>query len=233
MKLIDHYLSLEQIVSDTDSFLQEVSEELRRDRLYRNIRKYGWLAILLVVLVVGGAMYREYLKSKTETAAQLFGTSIINALGEKNIDDRISKLQKINAPGDNAKVVIAMLLSAELNGSESPALEKSSLSTITEGSSIDAHYRELFNFKILLGSAETLSLEERATAFEALSKPGNPFRLLAEEQLALIELEQGYIDNAVEKISQILLDAELTAGLRNRATQMMIALGKDPELINN
>lgn len=233
MKLIDHYLSLEQIVSDTDSFLQEVSEELRRDRLYRNIRKYGWLAILLVVLVVGGATYREYLKSKTETAAQLFGTSIINALGEKNIDDRISKLQKINAPGDNAKVVIAMLLSAELNGSESSTLEKSSLSTITEGSSIDAHYRELLNFKILLGSAETLSLEERATAFEALSKPGNPFRLLAEEQLALIELEQGYIDNAVEKISQILLDAELTAGLRNRATQMMIALGKDPELINN
>ena len=220
-------------MSDTDSFLQEVSEELRRDRLYRNIRKYGWLAILLVVLVVGGATYREYLKSKTETAAQLFGTSIINALGEKNIDDRISKLQKINAPGDNAKVVIAMLLSAELNGSESPALEKSSLSTITEGSSIDAHYRELLNFKILLGSAETLSLEERASAFEALSKPGNPFRLLAEEQLALIELEQGYIDNAVEKISQILLDAELTAGLRNRATQMMIALGKDPELINN
>ncbi|MDA9612802.1 hypothetical protein N9S22_01675 [Paracoccaceae bacterium] len=220
-------------MSDTDSFLQEVSEELRRDRLYRNIRKYGWLAILLVVLVVGGAAYREYLKSKAETAAQLFGTNIIDALGEKNIDDRISKLQKINAPGDNAKVVIAMLLSAELNGSESPTLEKSSLSTITEGSSIDDHYRELLNFKILLGSAETLSLEERATAFEALSKPGNPFRLLAEEQLALIQLEQGYIDNAVEKISQILLDAELTAGLRNRATQMMIALGKDPELINN
>ena len=233
MKLIDHYLSLEQIVSDTDSFLQEVSEELRRDRLYRNIRKYGWLAILLVVLVVGGAAYREYLKSKAETAAQLFGTNIIDALGEKNIDDRISKLQKINSPGDNAKVVIAMLLSAELNGSESPTLEKSSLSTMTEGSSIDAHFRELLNFKILLGSAESLSLEERATAFEALSKPGNPFRLLAEEQLALIELEQGYIDNAVEKISQILLDAELTAGLRNRATQMMIALGKDPELINN
>ena len=66
MKLIDHYLSLEQIVSDTDSFLQEVSEELRRDRLYRNIRKYGWLAILLVVLVVGGATYREYLKSKAK-----------------------------------------------------------------------------------------------------------------------------------------------------------------------
>ena len=97
-------------MSDTDSFLQEVSEELRRDRLYRNMRKYGWLAILLVVLIVGGATYREYVKNKDVTAAQLFGTSIINALSEENKADRISKLQKINAPNDNAKVVIACLL---------------------------------------------------------------------------------------------------------------------------
>ena len=220
-------------MSDTDSFLQEVSEELRRDKLYRNIRKYGWIAILLVVVIVGGATYREYLKSKDTKAAQLFGTSIIDALNEKNTDDRIAKLQTINSPGENAKVVIAMLLSAELGVSEKPTMAKSSLSSLTEGSSIDAHYRELLNFKILLGSAETMSLEERGTAFEALSKPGNPFRLLAEEQIALIDLEQGKTDNAIEKISQILLDSELTAGLRNRATQMMIALGRDPKLIIN
>jgi hypothetical protein len=220
-------------VSDTDSFLQEVSEELRRDKLYRNIRKYGWIAILLVVVIVGGATYREYLKSKDTKAAQLFGTSIIDALNEKNTDDRIAKLQTINSPGENAKVVIAMLLSAELGVSEKPTMAKSSLSSLTEGSSIDTHYRELLNFKILLGSAETMSLEERVTAFEALSKPGNPFRLLAEEQIALIDLEQGKTDNAIEKISQILLDSELTAGLRNRATQMMIALGRDPKLIIN
>ena len=77
-----------------------------------------------------------------------------------------------------------------------------------------------------------MNLDERLKAFSALSKPGNPFRLLAEEQMALIELELGNTDSAIEKISNILLDAELTAGLRNRATQMMIALGKDPELIN-
>ena len=77
-----------------------------------------------------------------------------------------------------------------------------------------------------------MNLDERMKAFKALSKPGNPFRLLAEEQMALIELELGNTENAIEKISQILLDAELTTGLRNRATQMMIALGKDPELIN-
>ena len=220
-------------MSDTDSFLQEVSEELRRDRLYRNIRKYGWIAIVLVIVIVGAATYREYLKSQAKTEAELFGTSIIDALNEKNAADRISKLQKINAPSENAKAVVVMLLSAESIGSEPATLEMSSLNDIIESLSIDAHYRDLLNFKILLGSAEFMNLDEKIKSFEALSKPGNPFRLLAEEQIALIELELGNTDNAIEKISQILLDSELTVGLRNRATQMMMALGKDPELIKN
>ena len=219
-------------MSDTDSFLQEVSEELRRDKLYRNIRKYGWVAILLVVLIVGAATYREYLKSQAETEAELFGTSIIDALNEKNVADRIAKLQKINAPSENAKAIVAMLLSAEATGNETKIFEMSTLSDVTEKLSIDAHYRDLLNFKILLGSSEIMDIDERVKAFEGLSTPGNPFRLLAEEQIALIELELGNTDNAIQKISQILLDAELTAGLRNRATQMLIALGKDPELIN-
>ena len=219
-------------MSDTDSFLQEVSEELRRDRLYRNIRKYGWIAILLVVVIVGAATYREYQKSQAEMEAELFGTSIIDALTEKNAADRILKLQKINAPEENARAILAMLLSAEASANESATLEMSSLSEITQSLSIDAHYRDLLNFKILLGSAEIMDLDKRIIAFEVLSKPGNPFRLLAEEQIALIELELGNTDDAIEKISQILLDSELTTGLRNRATQMMIALGKDPELIN-
>ena len=219
-------------MSDTDSFLQEVSEELRRDRLYKNLRKYGWIAILLVILIVGAATYREYLKSQAATEAQLFGTSIIDALNEKNAVDRISKLQKINVPSENAKAILAMLLSAETNGNNSSGLENSTLSDITQSLSIDDHYRDLLNFKILLGSAETMNLDERRTAFEVLSKPGNPFRLLADEQMVLIEIELGNTEKAIKKISQILLDSELTAGLRNRATQMMIALGKDPELIN-
>ena len=219
-------------MSDTDSFLQEVSEELRRDRLYRNIRKYGWIAIVLVFIIVGAATYREYMKSQAKTEAELFGTSIIDALNQTDSADRISKLQEIIAPGHNSKAIVAMLLSAEAIGNESTALEMNGLKDVAESLSIDAHYRDLLNFKILLGSAEIMNVEERVKAYDTLSEPGNPYRLLAEEQMALIELELGNTDNAVKKISQILLDAELTSGLRNRATQMLIALGKDPELIN-
>ena len=219
-------------MSDTDSFLQEVSEELRRDRLYRNMRKYGWVAILLVTMIVGAATYREYLKSQTEKEAELFGTSIINALNEKNAPDRISKLQQINAPSENAKAVVAMLLSAEVSQSRSPKIEITTLRDVLDNQTIDAHYHELLKFKILLSSADIMNSDERKSAYVELSEPGNPFRLLAQEQLALIEIEKGNVDRAIERISQILLDAELTTGLRNRATQMLIALGQTPELIN-
>ena len=219
-------------MSDTDSFLQEVSEELRRDKLYRNMRKYGWIGLLLVVIIVGGAAYREYQKSQAAERAQLFGTNIIKALKEKKSVDRISKLQEIKAPSDNAKAVLAMLVSAEANNEEASIQELSKLADVVDDLDVEAHYRDLLNFKILLGSAEKMGLEERKSAFLKLSEPGNPFRLLAQEQIVLIELEQGNIDGAVEKISQILLDAELTVALRNRGTQMMIAPGKDPELIN-
>jgi len=215
-------------VSDTDSFLQEVSEELRRDKLYRNMRKYGWIGLLLVAIFVGGAAYREYQKSQAAQRAQLFGSNIIKALNEKNSKDRISKLQEIKAPSDNAKAVLTMLVSAEANNEEASSQDLSNLADVLEDLDVDAHYRDLLHFKILLGSAEKMALDERKSAFLKLSEPGNPFRLLAEEQLILIELEQGKIDSAIEKISQVLLDAEITVGLRNRATQMLIALGKDP-----
>ena len=204
-------------MSDTDSFLQEVSEELRRDKLFRTMRKYGWIGLLLVVIIVGGAAYREYQKSQAAERAQLFGTNIIKALKEKKSVDRISKLQEIKAPSDNAKAVLAMLVSAEANNEEASIQELSKLADVVDDLDVEAHYRDLLNFKILLGSAEKMELEERKSAFLKLSEPGNPFRLLAEEQIVLIELEQGNIDGAVEKISKILLDAELTVGLRNRA----------------
>ena len=141
-------------MSDTDSFLQEVSEELRRDKLYRNMRKYGWIGLLLVVIIVGGAAYREYQKSQAAERAQLFGTNIIKALNEKKSVDRISKLQEIKAPSDNAKAVLAMLVSAEANNEEASIQELSKLADVVDDLDVEAHYRDLLNFKILLGSAE-------------------------------------------------------------------------------
>ena len=56
-------------VSDTDSFIEEVSEEVRRDRLYGFFRKYAWVGILVVVTIVGGTAFLEFQKAKAKTKA--------------------------------------------------------------------------------------------------------------------------------------------------------------------
>jgi len=56
-------------MANTDSFIDEVNEEVRRDRLFAVFRKWAWLAILVVVVVVGGAAWFEYQRTQRTAAA--------------------------------------------------------------------------------------------------------------------------------------------------------------------
>jgi len=57
-------------VSETDSFIDEVSEEVRRDQLYGVFRKYVWIALGAVFLIVGAAAFNEWRKAQTRSANQ-------------------------------------------------------------------------------------------------------------------------------------------------------------------
>ena len=47
-------------MSNNESFIDEVTEEVRRDRLFAMFRKYGWIGVVLVLGVVGGAAYTDW-----------------------------------------------------------------------------------------------------------------------------------------------------------------------------
>ena len=51
-------------MSNPDSFVDEVTDAVRRDRLFAAFRKYGWIGVVLVVLIVGGAAYNEWQKAQ-------------------------------------------------------------------------------------------------------------------------------------------------------------------------
>ena len=52
-------------MSTEDSFVDEVTDAVRSDRLYAAFRKYGWIGIVAVLLIVGGAGYNEWQKAQT------------------------------------------------------------------------------------------------------------------------------------------------------------------------
>ena len=75
-------------MSDTDSFIDKVSEEVRRDRLFVLMRKWGWIPILLVVLLVGGATFNEWSKARWRSSAQALGSDIMDAVQLADAADR-------------------------------------------------------------------------------------------------------------------------------------------------
>ena len=215
-------------MSDTDSFIDEVSEEIRREKLFKTFRKYGWLGVVLVVIVVGGTGYREYARAVEKTASETFGSSVLEALQENDPSARVAQLDTITAPNASAGAMIAMLQAAEMVSDNDGAGAAAKLESAAVNGDLDQMYRDILNFKRLAAADSGIETDDRRMGFEQLATPGNPLRLLAEEQLALIDLAAGDGDAAVNRLSIILEDAELTQGLRQRAGQLMIALGQDP-----
>lgn len=214
------------VVSETDSFIEEVTEEVRRDRLFGLMRRYGWIAVLVVLLVVGGAAYREYSRLNQQAAAQALGDALLAALANEDSDAQASALAEVQPENAEAAAVVAILQAGILADQDKLEDAFAALAPVVQNSNLAQDYRDLAQFKQLLYSTESLDAAERKAGFEALATPGKPLRVLAEEQLALLELQASNQEAAVARLKALLEDAEVTPSLRRRTQQLLIALGQ-------
>ena len=76
---------------------------------------------------------------------------------------------------------------------------------------------------------EKLTAAERDAALAELAQPGAPFRALAMEQQAIALMADGKTGEAVALARQVLQEPDATPGLQRRVTQLIVALGGDPD----
>ncbi len=212
-------------MSDADSFIEEVTEEVRRDRMFQLLKKYGWIGALGVVLIVGGAGLREYNKAKAQAAAEELGDKITASMQAPEAAARAEALGVIAAEGAGGAAVVKLLQAAALSESGDTEAAVALLNTVATDGGIEIIYRHTAAFKALALQAGSLSVQDRMLQYEALAAAGAPLRLLAEEQMALIEISEGQPEAAITRLSGLLQDAELTPDLRERAGQVIVALG--------
>jgi hypothetical protein len=207
-------------VSNNESFIDEVTEEVRRDRLFGYLRRYGWIGILAVVLIVGGAAWFEWQRARATAAAEARGDAMLDALSS---DDPISALRAIADAGE-AEPVRLLLIAGEQEAAGDVAAARATLDAVAALPGVDPLLRDLARLKGLM-LASDLPAPERLAGLEALSLPGAPYRLVALEQIALVQLEQGDTAAARATLAAVLEDAGLSAGMAARAEALAQALG--------
>ncbi|TNJ40856.1 hypothetical protein [Phaeobacter sp. B1627] len=212
-------------MSDTDSFIEEVTEEVRRDRLFLMLKRYGWIGAVAVVLIVGGAAWREYSQAQARSNAQAVGDAMTAALSAEDAAIRAEGLAAIHSDSAGAQAVVDMARAAALAEADQSAAAAEVMDGVATNGDLPQVYRDIAAFKSVLLKADSLAAEDRRLQLEALAAPGGSLQYLAAEQLALLDLEEGKTEAALARLREIAASEGVSRDLQDRVSQVIVALG--------
>lgn len=210
------------MANQSDTFIDEVTEELRRDRLYGAMRRYGWIVVLVIVAVVGFTAWREYSAAQDRAAAQAWGDAILAAEAENDP----AAILAVDPRGSAGRQALTGLLAA--GAQTDPDARAQALQSVADAQP-DSVLGELAQLKLVMAQGAQMDAAERDAILTRLSRAGAPFELLALEQKAVALIGAGRPEDAITLIRQIQDKDGLTEALRRRLSEMMIALGETPE----
>ncbi len=216
------------MANQNDSFIDEVSDELRRDRLFMLFRRWGWVAGLVILGIVGGVIWREYDLSRKRAEARDWGDAVLAA---EAAGGPAAIMQVDPGSSGGRRTLAALLAASDWSEAGDTAAAADALRNLAEGAAAggDEVLRDLAQLKLVLLEGSAMNPAQRDEILTRLSRAGAPFELLALEQKAVALVEAGRTEDAVTLIRQIQQKDGLSETLRRRLSEMMIALGIEPD----
>lgn len=212
-------------MSETDSFIQEVTEEVRQDRMLAYWKRYGPFVIGAIVLVVAGAASWNWMKAQERAVAESTGGVFLST----NPDAPETQVDLASRVDGNAKLIAELTSAAALASSGETARAAALYADIAGRQDIALEYRDM----AVLQGARIAATDDEATArssLEALITGSSVYRLLALELRAALSIRSGNIGAAHEDLNAIIADPQATATMRQRAGAILAASGGSVEL---
>jgi hypothetical protein len=215
----------------SETFLREVDENLRRDRVQDFFKDYGkWLiaAVVLFLAAVGGWIYwdnrqREQAAVDSEKLHQTFSDI---AAGKTNAAEKSLKdLTESRGDAIRASAVLAEAAIALDKNDRAAAIAK--YREVSNDKGLPDAYRDLANIRMTALEFDTLKPEEVISRMEPLAKAGNPWFGSAGEMTALALLKQGKKAEAGRMFAAVAADKKVPDPIRSRAVQIAGTLGVD------
>ena len=216
-----------------DNFIQELEEDLRRDRHMALWQKYGRYAVALALVVVIGVAamvawrhYRtsERLKDSMSYSAAL---SVAGQNAPGSLDAALPMLRGIAQSGSDSYATLARLQEAALlNKSGKPEAAAEIYDAMSTDNAIDPIYREL---AVLLRALVMFDKDDPAALSGRLAPlatgSSSPWRHSAMELTALLAQRGGDTAKARELYTTLADDPTTPRQMRARAAEMLAVLG--------
>ena len=213
-----------------DSIFREIDEELRQENFAKLWKRYGNViiaaAIALVVGVGGYQGWRSYdLNSRTAQGERY--EAAIRMAQTGSIDVALEELNILHGDSGSGYRMLTAFQNAGLQSRKGDSVGAvSAYDRIAEDSGVDDIYQDLA--KLL---AATVLVNSEATdqdlqaRLQPLNADANPWRHGARELLAIVALRGGDKDKSREAFKSLSEDATAPQGIRQRAGEMLAALG--------
>lgn len=214
-----------------ESFIREVDEEYRRDRLNQFWSRYGrWLLIVIGLFLVGLAGFL-YWREEQKRAAGEFGAEFMRAADQLEAGNTagatptLAKAVTADQPGYEALGRLGQAATAEREGKTAEAAAM--YAAIAADTDVAEPFRQLATVKQTMLQFGDLPYAQLVERLRPLAKSGNPWFGTAGEMLAVAHMRNGKPELAAPLFASLARDEALPASIRGRALQMASMLGTD------
>jgi hypothetical protein len=219
------------VTHDTDSFVTEVDESLRQDRMLSLAKKYGpWLIGAFVVLLIGVAAWigwKEYNLSQSRAHSEEY-IAAQQLAAEGNLDGAKAEFERLTGDGPQIYRVMARLEHAallETTGDLDAALAE--FDRAAEDAR-DPVMRDTARLRAAYIVAETQDFPALQTRLAPLIESDSRLSYLARELLGIEAWEAGNLDLARETLQNLTLAFDAPQEVQQRAQVALSVIGPAP-----
>jgi hypothetical protein len=214
-----------------EAFLREVDEELRRDRMSKLWRRYGIIAIAVVVLglaALAGFLWWQSDQHKKAGADGELLSQAMDDLGQGKEAGVRAKLDTLAASPRPAYRAAAKLTKAALGGEKGDAKAAiAQYKIVADDPDLPQPFRDLAAVRRTALEFDTLPPAEVIARLKPLAVSGNPWFGSAGEMVAAAYIKMNKPELAGPLFAAIAKDEQVPETIRGRATRIAGALGAD------
>ena len=211
----------------------EINEDLRAERMRGFVFRYGWIAAVVVVLVVGGVggvqLWRWWKDRVAGEAAVTFTQALRDANGvgaNPSSQLAVPELESLVASAPDGYRTLARFRLAALEADGNDLKGALTLwDQIAGDSTADPDMRGLANLLWAQRQLDSGDPAAIAARLDPLADPNNTWHALAQEAQAELAIRQNDSARAVPLLTRLSIDPNAPDNLRQRAGLLLALLG--------